>query len=74
MKVIALAGLLTCGSQRGSNLPKPGMQVQWHILIALSAYSCGGSRGIDPIVGRTAFPIVTDLKPANQSKARLGRI
>lgn len=30
---------------------------QWQILATLSAYSCGGSRGLGPEPDRTTFPL-----------------
>lgn len=45
-KVIASAGLLARGSSLGPAFPGTGPQ--WHLWPSLSAYSCGGSRGMGP--------------------------
>ena len=53
----ASAGLLACGSHAFSRLPR---FLQWHLGVKLSAYSCGGSRGIDYQSHRIPFSSRSD--------------
>jgi hypothetical protein len=54
VKVVLLAGLLTCGLNKDHRLPKPYGPVACGD--PLTAYSCEGSLGIGLYVDRTEFP------------------